>query len=133
MIKVLGLKKWLSFQFFIGGTPLVFLINPVLWGLFLVWLIFNPAFLSEMFTPFTLGLSLFNFLFGNFLGIYMNLLGAFRRRNFSLIPISLLNPFYWLLHSAASYKALWQLLYKPHFWEKTVHGLAKRDDEHEDH
>ncbi|HPF17040.1 MAG TPA: glycosyltransferase [Thermotogota bacterium] len=127
MIKVLGLKKWLSFQFFIGGTPLVFLINPILWGFFILWLTANPVFLTEMFTPFTLGLSLFNFLFGNFLGIYMNLLGAFRRRNFSLIPISLLNPFYWLLHSAASYKALWQLLYKPHYWEKTVHGLSKKD------
>ena len=133
MLKVLGLKKWLSFQFFIGGTPLVFLINPILWGLFIVWLFFNPAFLSDMFTPFTLGLSLFNFLFGNFLGIYMNLLGAFRRRNFSLIPISLLNPFYWLLHSAASYKALWQLLYKPHYWEKTVHGLSQGSDKHENH
>jgi len=128
-LKTLGLKKWLSFQFFIGGTPLIFLINPILWGLFIIWIIFDPFFLKQIFNDFTLGISLFNFLFGNFLGVYMNLLGAFRRGNFSLIPISFLNPFYWLLHSFASYKALWQLLTKPHYWEKTVHGLSKRDEQ----
>jgi hypothetical protein len=37
---------------------------------------------------------------------------------------ALLNPVYWTLHSIASYKALWQLLTKPHYWEKTVHGLT---------
>jgi cellulose synthase/poly-beta-1,6-N-acetylglucosamine synthase-like glycosyltransferase len=128
MLKTLGPKKWFSFQFFIGGTPLIFLINPILWTFFVIWLLFDPVFLKQIFNDFTLSISLFNFLFGNFLGIYMNLLGAFRRRNYSLIPVSLLNPFYWLLHSLAAYKALGQLLYKPHYWEKTVHGLSKRDD-----
>jgi hypothetical protein len=36
----------------------------------------------------------------------------------------LANPFYWLLHSVAAYKALWQLITKPHYWEKTAHGLT---------
>jgi hypothetical protein len=35
-----------------------------------------------------------------------------------------------VLHSIASYKALWQLIVKPHYWEKTEHGLtAHVDDE----
>jgi hypothetical protein len=37
---------------------------------------------------------------------------------------ALANPFYWLLHSLAAYKALWQLIVKPHYWEKTEHGLS---------
>lgn len=128
MLRTLGLKRFLSFQLFIGGTPLIFLINPVLWGLFLIWIVFNPIFITELFTPLLLYISLFNFLIGNFLGIYMNMLGAFRRNYFKLIPISLLNPFYWLLHSFASYKALWQLLTRPHYWEKTVHGLSNQSN-----
>ena len=40
---------------------------------------------------------------------------------------ALANPLYWLLHSVASYKALWQLIVKPHYWEKTVHGLTGDD------
>jgi hypothetical protein len=41
---------------------------------------------------------------------------------------ALFYPLYLLLHSIASYRALWQLIVKPHFWEKTTHGLAKRVD-----
>ena len=40
-----------------------------------------------------------------------------------LTPVVLI-PVYWLLHSAAAYKALWQLITKPHYWEKTLHGLS---------
>ena len=36
-----------------------------------------------------------------------------------------LYPLYMILHSIASYRALWQLIVKPHFWEKTTHGLAQ--------
>jgi len=127
MLKTLGLKKFLSFQLFIGGTPLIFLINPILWAFFIIWIIFRPEFLTSLFSPELLYISLFNFLIGNFLGIYMNMLGAFRRNYYKLIPVALLNPFYWLLHSFASYKALSQLLTKPHYWEKTVHGLSKSE------
>jgi len=127
MLKTLGLKRFLSFQFFIGGTPLLFLVNPILWGLFVIWLVFDPMFITDLFTPILMYISIFNLLIGNFLGIYMNMLGAFRRKYFELIPISIINPFYWFLHSFAAYKALWQLMTKPHFWEKTVHGLSNRD------
>jgi hypothetical protein len=29
------------------------------------------------------------------------------------------------MHSIAAYKGLWQLIYKPFYWEKTNHGLTK--------
>ena len=69
-------------------------------------------------------MSLFNLLVGNCLMIYVSMMGAFKRRNYALVLWALLNPVYWLLHSAAAYKALWQLVTKPHYWEKTVHGLS---------
>jgi hypothetical protein len=42
-----------------------------------------------------------------------------------IITAGMLYPLYLVLHSIASYKALWQLFVKPHFWEKTTHGLAR--------
>lgn len=30
-------------------------------------------------------------------------------------------PFYWILLSLAAWRAVWQLAFKPHFWEKTEH------------
>jgi hypothetical protein len=52
------------------------------------------------------------------------MVGAFYRQRYPLVLWSLLNPAYWLLHSVASYKALWQLIVKPHYWEKTTHGIS---------
>ena len=34
-------------------------------------------------------------------------------------------PLYWLLISAAAYRALWQFMTARFVWEKTEHGLAR--------
>jgi hypothetical protein len=34
-------------------------------------------------------------------------------------------PVYWALLSVAAWRAAFQLLFKPHYWEKTPHGLAR--------
>jgi glycosyltransferase XagB len=41
-----------------------------------------------------------------------------------LLP-ALLSPLYWVLISLAAWKGLWEVVRKPHFWQKTVHGLGK--------
>ena len=41
-----------------------------------------------------------------------------------LLQAALLFPLYLILHSVASYKAFWQLIVNPHYWEKTTHGLC---------
>ena len=52
------------------------------------------------------------------------MIAVFLRKNYALLPFALLNPFYWLLHSIAAYKAAAQLITNPFYWEKTQHGLA---------
>jgi cellulose synthase/poly-beta-1,6-N-acetylglucosamine synthase-like glycosyltransferase len=46
-------------------------------------------------------------------------------RNFKLLDICALIiwPCYFILHSIAAYKALWELAFKPFAWNKTQHGL----------
>lgn len=39
--------------------------------------------------------------------------------------IIIIFPFYFLLHSAASYYAFWELAIKPFYWNKTTHGISK--------
>ena len=63
-------------------------------------------------------------LLANFLFILVNLL-ACRLRNYKdLWVVALLSPFYWLLASVAAWKGAFQLIRRPHYWEKTVHGLT---------
>lgn len=44
-----------------------------------------------------------------------------RRDRRSFWKLVLFTPFYWLMLSAAAWRALWQLCRKPHLWEKTPH------------
>lgn len=39
-------------------------------------------------------------------------------------------PFYWPLSSLAAYRALFELLLRPHHWAKTAHGVSKRPASH---
>jgi glycosyltransferase XagB len=32
---------------------------------------------------------------------------------------------YWLYVSAAAYRAVWQLIRSPFYWEKTEHGVSR--------
>lgn len=124
-IRKLGLKNWLAYQFFIGGTIVAFLSSPFLWLVYFYWLFTRETWLVYLFPSWTLYLSLVCLLLGNAMGIYLNMTAVFRRRYFQLLPYALLNPIYWQLHSIASYMALWQLFTKPFYWEKTQHGLSK--------
>ena len=108
----------------VGGTPMSFLCVPPLYLLFVVSLLTPPGALAPYFPGWVLWGSVLNLLLGNALMIYVSMMGAFKRRRYRLVAWGLLNPFYWLLHSIAAYKALWQLITKPHYWEKTLHGLS---------
>jgi hypothetical protein len=84
--------------------------------------------------------ALFLLVGGNFFFVYTNVVGVYwvlsdksRRSSYNhgkSLPFSyenikyaLLTPVYWFLMSVASFKALWQLIFKPTHWEKTEHGV----------
>ncbi len=57
--------------------------------------------------------------------IAINWLGCRRRGYHDLWLWALLSPLYWLMASVAAWKGAIQLIHKPHYWEKTQHGLSK--------
>lgn len=124
MLRRLGLRQTLGFFLLIAGTPLTFLSAPWMWGMFVIWVLTGTRGLDPFFPPPVLYMSLINLLFGNGIGIYLNMLAGFKRRYDDLIPCAVLSPFYWVLHSIAAYKALWQLFTRPFYWEKTLHGIS---------
>lgn len=124
MIKKIGFKNWLSFQLLVTGTPLTFLINPIMWAVFLIGIITGTHFLNGLLPDFVEILGTISFVAGNLILILINFAAAFSRKYYRLIPFAFLNPLYWVLHSIAAYKALWQLMFKPFYWEKTTHGTS---------
>ena len=125
LIRTIGIKNFIAFNLFVGGTPLTFLASPPLWGLFVYWLLTRSHAVEPLFPDALLYLALANLLIGNFLGIYLNMIAIYLRKNYVLMPFALLNPIYWLFHSIAAYKALGQLFTKPFYWEKTQHGISR--------
>jgi hypothetical protein len=51
------------------------------------------------------------------------MLGAYKRRYYGLVKYALIVLPYWVLMSVAAWKGVLQLITRPHFWEKTKHGL----------
>jgi len=125
LLRKVGWRGFLGFNFFIGATPLTFLVYPFLLAIFVCYLVFDLSTIRSLFPDWVLFMSIFNLMVGNILMIYINMMAVFKRRFYELILFSIANPVYWLMHSIAAFKGLYQLIVKPFYWEKTEHGLSK--------
>jgi cellulose synthase/poly-beta-1,6-N-acetylglucosamine synthase-like glycosyltransferase len=115
-----------SFQVVIGIGIGVMFINPLMWIMLGIYIVFGPSvinFYHMLFPGPILYLSAFCLIFGNFFYVYLYLLACTKRKLYHLLPWTLFIPIYWLLMSTAAFYALFELLVKPHYWQKTVHGL----------
>jgi cellulose synthase/poly-beta-1,6-N-acetylglucosamine synthase-like glycosyltransferase len=122
--KELGPVRFLSFQLVVGGTFLTMLLNPFFWALTSVWAATEAGWIRDLFPGTIYFLSAVNLLIGNFVFTYMNVVGTLRRGYDELVRAALFSPLYWGLMSVGAWKGLIQLIYRPSYWEKTVHGLA---------
>ncbi|WP_018698066.1 glycosyltransferase family 2 protein [Amorphus coralli] len=125
LVRSIGVLGVIGFLFFIGGTMLSGLLNPLFWLIFVAWLVTSTSGFDILFPPLLLYFALFNLLAGNGLFIYLTMVAPFRRGWLELVPYGLSVFWYWMLTSVAAYKALWQLISNPFYWEKTQHGISK--------
>jgi cellulose synthase/poly-beta-1,6-N-acetylglucosamine synthase-like glycosyltransferase len=120
----LGWRRFWSFQFVVGGTFIGFLLNPLYWALTTLWFLTEAGVIREIFPGLLFYVASVGLYLGNFVFMYVNAAGAMWRGYDHLVKYALFTPAYWGLMSIAAWKALWQLFTKPHYWEKTIHGLA---------
>lgn len=127
LYKTLGAKSFWGFQFFVGFSSLTFLTAPILWSLALLWWILPPELAQNWLPKWLIWLTISNLML-NFIIHWVMMICCVSFKPESSVSYKIAGffyPFYLLLHSIASYKALYQLIVKPHFWEKTTHGLYK--------
>ncbi len=115
-----GLHGLMGFLFFVGAPALVFLTIP-----FVIILSALAAFGGFGLPEWFVYLAALNFAFGFLLHWLIALTVMYSLRWPKMLAYSLIFPFYWVLHSIASFKAVWQLFTRPHYWEKTEHGVSK--------
>jgi cellulose synthase/poly-beta-1,6-N-acetylglucosamine synthase-like glycosyltransferase/glycosyltransferase involved in cell wall biosynthesis/O-antigen/teichoic acid export membrane protein len=117
---------FLIFQLVSGLRMSFMLINPFLWTMtiayFALYKFVGPQ-IEALFPPAVFYIAGTSAVFGNFLYLYYYMIGAAKRGQWEIIKYIFFVPFYWLLTSVGAFIALYQLIVKPHFWEKTIHGL----------
>jgi cellulose synthase/poly-beta-1,6-N-acetylglucosamine synthase-like glycosyltransferase len=128
LVRQVGIIDALAFLLLIAGTPLTFLLAPVMWVGTAAWYGFGEPHLPLLNSGTFWLVALINLIIGNGVMIALNLLAAMRGHGWRSAPFALLNPFYWVLHSIAAWRALVQLIRNPFYWEKTPHGLGRRGD-----
>jgi cellulose synthase/poly-beta-1,6-N-acetylglucosamine synthase-like glycosyltransferase len=128
LCRQIGLRAFTSFNLIVGGA-FIFLLNPIFWALTIVFAVTQAGFIQVLFPPFIFYIAAGTLFLGNFMFVFFNVAGTLQQGNFDLTRYALLSPVYWAMMSWAAWKGFIQLIYKPFYWEKTVHGL----DEGEEH
>lgn len=123
VMREIGPRGLLHLCAFVGGTPILAVLNPIFWILTVVWFAAQPEVLKQIFPAPLYYIGLVLWAFGNFLLWYLTVLTARHTRREGLVLAGVLVPVYWAMMSIAAVKALWQLVIIPSFWEKTTHGL----------
>ena len=123
LFRDLGAAGFFAFQVMVFGTFFTYFINPVFWVLVVAWYATHAAGIESLYPAPVLYLSALAFFAGNFVFIFTAVAGSLQRGFYHGVKYALVNHLYWALMSVASWKALVQLIRKPHYWEKTQHGL----------
>lgn len=110
-----------------GLVPILNALNLLLWAALVVWMVARPDAIAVMFPPFTYYTSLALLMVASPLSIFAGLTTTVALGKPYLWWAALLVPGYWMLQSIAAYKAVYQLFFRPTYWELTVHGLARSE------
>ena len=116
-------KGFFAFIFFVLGTPFAHLLNLVFWIITILWFwgaYSLPAGIPEV----LLFAGFISLVFGNALFILLHIVPMLMRKEWSIAFAAILIPVYWLMMSVATIRAIFQLVFHPHYWGKTSHGLA---------
>jgi cellulose synthase/poly-beta-1,6-N-acetylglucosamine synthase-like glycosyltransferase len=126
LLRELGLRGFLAFQGHFAGIIVSALVHPISYGIIIHdaarGLIFQPA--ESAFGHQLWMIAVFNLVAGYAASLALGFFVLRGKRGRALIPQLAFIPVYWLFISAAAYRAVYQLVRAPHYWEKTEHGLT---------
>ncbi len=134
LFRDLGLRGSFHFHLLIGGSVVSQLLSPFYWALVGIWLIavFGGAsefvslqtfqhVLSTYFPLPVFAMAALCLFVGNFLMVYSSAAACAQKRLSRLIKFAPFMPVYWLIMGLAAWKGTLQLIWRPHYWEKTQH------------
>ncbi|WP_088342624.1 MULTISPECIES: glycosyltransferase [Rhodomicrobium] len=127
LYRELGPAGFLAFQGHFAGIIIAALVYPLSFVLIVhdaaAGMIFAPA--ETAFGHQLWMIAVFNLVAGYAASLALGLFVLKGRSVRRLAPQLVFIPVYWLFISAAAYRAVYQLITAPHYWEKTEHGVTR--------
>ena len=128
LFRQLGPRGFTDFQALVGGSCLLFLINPLMWGLTGLYIETKGTgigdFIETLFPPPVYYLALLSLLSWNFIFLYCSVYVCVRHGLADLTRYTLLTPLYWVMMSVGAWAGLISLIRRPFYWAKTEHGAS---------
>jgi cellulose synthase/poly-beta-1,6-N-acetylglucosamine synthase-like glycosyltransferase len=122
-----GWKGFLAFQGHFAGVIVAALVHPLSYILILhdaargILFADSGTFLGRH----MLFLAIFNLVAGYAASLALGWFTLRGKQVRKLAPQLIFIPLYWLMISAACYRAVYQLIKAPYYWEKTEHGVSR--------
>lgn len=148
-MREMGMLRYLLFNLYIGGTPLSFLINPIMWATTVLYIASRFAgwegvtlFIESLFPPIIYYPAMFVAVVGNFVLWYQMLLTTLdqqERESFTHLPVSAQREqfglslklfagvyLWWIFTTVPAYRAAFEVVnkMKRSRWIKTKHGAS---------
>lgn len=114
------------FQLTVGGKVLSMFINPFMWTITVSYFTIRPLVgqaIEALYPAPVLYMGVLCLVFGNFLYMYMYMIGCAKKNLWDLVKYAYITPLYWLGMSLAAWRAVYEMAVNPHYWSKTVHGF----------
>jgi len=127
-LREIGLTGFLAFHAYFAGIIVSSLAHPVFYVLLAYDAVQGTLFRrgAGLNDDILLAIALLNFIGGYAVNLVLGALSLRGTRHRGLRPHVIFIPVYWLFVSAAAYRAVWQLIRAPFYWEKTEHGVSSQ-------
>lgn len=127
LLRDVGMKRFLGLQTIFLAAFSQFALAPLLWSFWLPVLGFTHPVAQTLGTEFVWALAAL-FIASEVLNITLNMVAVSGRGHRHLMVWVPTMMFYFPLGTIAAFKALWELVRAPFFWDKTQHGISQRTD-----
>jgi glycosyltransferase XagB len=122
-----GLAGFLAFQAYFAGIIVSSLAHPLFY-LLLAWDAYEGTLFkagAAVRDDILLAIAIVNFIGGYSVNLALGVMSLRGTGHKGLWPHVIFVPLYWLYVSVAAYRAVWQLVRAPFYWEKTEHGVSR--------
>ncbi|WP_147103957.1 glycosyltransferase [Tateyamaria sp. syn59] len=126
LLRDLGFKRFCGVQAMFFATVSQFAALPILWSFWLPAAGLPHPVVATLGQAVILPITIF-FIFAEILNLTIGIMAVSDRNHRHLVPWVLTLPFYFPLAAVASYKALYEMVCAPFYWDKTQHGTATGD------